>query len=83
MIRSEISPVCGFVKWAEAWAVYTGILSSYNPRKVKDLIGYFLQLAKASREVSSLSWLDNDKALQKFAEDDPSVSWGKPAQSFG
>ena len=77
MIRSELSPVCGFVDWAEAWAVYIGVLSSYNPSKVKDLIGYFLLLDTASREVPGLGWLDYDKAFQKLAEDDPSGSWGE------
>ena len=82
MIRSELSPVHGFVDWAEAWAVYTGVLSSYNPSKVKDLIGYFLLLATASKEVPGLGWLDYDKAFRKLAEDDPSASWGEASPTL-
>ena len=82
MIRSELSPVRGFVDWAEAWAVYTGVLASYNPSKIKDLIGYFLLLATASREVPLLGWLDYDKAFRKLAEDDPSVSWGEASPTL-
>ena len=82
MIRSELSPIRGFVDWAEAWAVYTGVLSSYNPSKVKDLIGYFLLLATASREVPGLGWLDYDKAFRKLAEDDPGVSWGEASPTL-
>ena len=77
MIRSDLAPVRSFVDWAETWAVYTGVLSDHDPKKVQNLIGYFLLLAAASREVPGLGWLDYDKAFRKLAEDDPNVNWGE------
>ena len=82
LIRSELSPVCGFVDWAEAWVVYTGVLASYKSSKIKDLIGYFLLLATALREVPDLGWLDYDKAFRDLAEDDPSVRWGEASPTL-
>ena len=83
MIRSDLAPVRSFVEWADAWAVYTGVLSSHDPKKVQNLIGYFLLLATASREVPGLGWLDYDKAFRKLAEDDPNATEVKLAQPFG
>ena len=82
MCRSELAPVPNCVDWVEAWAVYTGVLASHDPNKVKDLIGYFLLLAAASRDVPGLGWLDYDKAFQKLAEDNPTVKWGEASPTF-
>ena len=82
MCRSELAPVRNFVDWAEAWAVYTGVLASHDPNKVKDLIGYFLLLATASRDVPGQGWLDYDKAFRKLAEDNPIVNWGEASPTL-
>ena len=82
MLRSDLAQVRSFVDWAEAWAVYTGVLSSHDPSKVKNLIGYFLLLSTASREVPGLGWLEYDKAFRKLAEDDPTANWGEASPTL-
>ena len=82
MMRLELAPVRSFVDWAEAWAVCAGVLSNHDPKRVKNLIGYFLLLATAFREVTGLGWLDYDKAFRKLAEDDTNAKRGEASPTL-
>ena len=72
---SELKPIENFLDWAEAWGVYAGVMSKYNPTQMSALIGYFLLIAKTSRDASNLGWLTYDRAFRKKAMDDTSLSW--------
>ena len=72
---SELRPIETFLDWAEAWGVYAGVMSKHCPAKLCDLIGYFLLIAKTSRDTLSLGWLTYDRAFRKKAADDLSLSW--------
>ncbi len=72
---SDLKPVESFLDWAEAWGVYAGVVSKHFPAKLSDLIGYFLLIAKTSRDTSCKGWLTYDRAFRKKAAEDPSLSW--------
>ena len=42
MLKEDLLPVATFSEWAEAWAVYTGIIARKAPGKIRSLVGYFL-----------------------------------------
>ncbi len=72
---SELKPIENFTDWAEAWGVYAGVMSRHCPAKLSDLIGYFLLIAKTSRDMSGQGWIAYDSAFRKKAADDASLSW--------
>ena len=61
--------------WAEAWAVYTAIITKESPEKVASFIRYFLLLSTAQWDVPGSSWLDYDVAFRKHVVDNPSSNW--------
>eukprot|EP00112_Aurelia_sp_Birch-Aquarium-sp1_P002006 Seg122.9 transcript_id=Seg122.9/GoldUCD/mRNA.D3Y31 product="hypothetical protein" protein_id=Seg122.9/GoldUCD/D3Y31 len=72
---SELKPIQSFVERAEAWAVYAGVVSLQQPDWLSDLIGYFLLIAKTSRDTASVGWLEYDRAFRKKAAEDPGLIW--------
>ena len=55
---SELQAISSFRDWAEAWAVYAGVVFQCHPEKISDLVAYFLFIAKTSRDSQNLGWLD-------------------------
>ena len=77
LLRSELSPVRSFQDWAEAWAVYAGVVHTRNPGSLGDLISYFLLLSSAAREIGGNGWQQYDAAFRKRAADDKTLKWGE------
>ena len=77
LFRTEFKKIQNFVDWAEAWAVYSGIIAKEAPEKVASLISYFLLLSSAQRDVPGSGWLDYDVAFRKHVVDNPSSNWGE------
>ena len=74
---SELQLVKNFVEWAEAWAVYSGVVCQNDPSKMGNLISYFLLIAKISRDSGGSGWLDYDRAFRKKAAENSSLLWGE------
>ena len=77
LLRSELSPVRSFEDWAEAWALYAGVVHTRNPGSLGDLISYFLLLSSAAREMGGNGWQQYDAAFRKRAADDKTMKWGE------
>ena len=77
IFRTDVKKIQSFVEWAEAWAVYAGVIAKDSPQKVASLISYFLLLSTAQRDVPGSGWLDYDVAFRKHVVDNPSSNWGE------
>ena len=72
---SELKPIQCFSEWAEAWAVYAGVVSRQRPDRLSDLIGYFVLISKTSNDTANMDWLDYDRAFRKKAAGVPGLVW--------
>ena len=74
---SELHLIRNFIDWAEAWAVYAGVVCQSDPKRVGSLISYFLLISKMSRDLHGTGWLDYDRAFRKKAAESPNLLWGE------
>eukprot|EP00794_Sanderia_malayensis_P008783 gene8783-biopygen7091 len=77
LLRTELGLVRDFLDWAEAWAVYMGIVLNKDPEKMAGLISYFLLLASAFRDIPGGGWLEYDISFRKHVAENPSTNWGE------
>ena len=77
LMKSDLASISSFVDWAEAWAVYAGIVAKERPGQLQNLIAYFLLLATAHRDVQGLGWLEYDTAFRKQAVENTAMNWGE------
>ena len=73
-MKSELASINSFIDWAEAWAVYAGIVARERPDQLQNLIAYFLLLATAHLNVQGLGWLEYETAFQKQAVENTAMN---------
>ena len=73
LFKVDLLPVETFSEWAEAWAVYAGVLARKAPGNMPSLVGYFLLISSASRDFGGSGWLEYDGAFRQHAAENPDV----------
>ena len=73
----EVLPVHGFCDWADAWAVYVGVVAEYKPDRVQDLMRYFLLISKCERDFPGGTWKRYDSSFRKKVAGCPGQAWSQ------
>ena len=61
--------------WLQCCALYTAIICSRNPGRVRDFMGYMAQIAKASQRFKWPSWVIYDLNFWQEAASRDSADW--------
>ena len=77
LFKVDLLPIETFSDWAEAWAVFAGVIVRKVPEKMPKLVGYFLLISAASRDFGGSGWQEYDRAFRKHAAENPDVDWGE------
>lgn len=65
------------VSWIEAFSVYTMVLTSFNPKRWRDLLRYKLLIVRTYRHFSGKAWLHYDQAFREHAAATNIVDWSQ------
>ena len=83
LFKVDLLPIETFSDWAEAWAVFAGVIVRKVPERMSKLVGYFLLISVASRDFGGSGWQEYDRAFREHAAENPDVDWGRSCLASG
>ena len=75
--RPQRQPISNILEWVKCFSVYIAVVSSKQPHRVPDLLGYQMLILESHMEYAGEGWIGYDRRFRQRAASDTNVVWSQ------
>ena len=75
--KSQRRAISNIIEWVKCFSMYIAVVSSKQPHRVPDLLGYLTLIMESHMEHAGEGWIGYDRRFRQIAATKPNVVWAQ------
>ena len=75
--RPRYRAISNILEWVKCFGAYIAVLSSKQPHRIPDLLGYITLIIESHMEYAGNGWMGYDRRFRQVAAANPNIVWAQ------